>query len=211
MGHTNRCSPSPTHGEGEARTLIADDRSSGAPLDRKLRIALVTEELAFGRGSGGTGGAFHELSLALARAGHTVDIIHVPIDLGAQNPDLQEYYRAHDINIVRPELSRFVWSIQDYPSRSYAIFRHMYGLDRPYDFIHFHDYKGLGYATLCARQQHLAFAQSVLVVQAHGPTRWALEANQHLFTHPDQLKIDFLERESVARAGVLVSPSALRR
>jgi hypothetical protein len=35
----------------------------------QMRVALVTEELSYGPGSGGIGGAFHELSLVLARAG----------------------------------------------------------------------------------------------------------------------------------------------
>ena len=88
-----------------------------------------------------------------------------------------------------------------------VVFRHLVGSQQTYDFIHFHDYKGLGFASLVAKSQRLGFSKTKLVVQAHGPTRWALAANQHPFTHEDQLKIDFMERQSIARADVLVSPS----
>ena len=43
-----------------------------------MRTAIVTEELAHGSGSGGIGGAFHELALLLAGSGHVVDIFYLP-------------------------------------------------------------------------------------------------------------------------------------
>ncbi len=43
------------------------------------RVGLVTEELAGGGASGGIGSAFHELALALARAGLAVDVTYMPI------------------------------------------------------------------------------------------------------------------------------------
>ena len=80
-------------------------------------------------------------------------------------------------------------------------------VEEPYDFIHFHDYKGLGFCTLAAKAQRIGFASTTLVVQAHGPTRWTLQANDHPFVDEAQLQIDFMERKSMARADILVSPS----
>ena len=94
-----------------------------------------------------------------------------------------------------------------YDKRSYALFRHLTAVEDPYDFIHFHDYKALGFFTLTAKSQRLGFANTTLVVQLHGPTRWTLQANDHPFTDESQLQIDFMERECIARADLLVSPS----
>jgi GT2 family glycosyltransferase len=58
-----------------------------------------------------------------------------------------------------------------------------------------------------AKSQCLGFPSSKIVVQLHGPTRWTLQANDHPFTHEDQLKVDFMERECIARADLLISPS----
>jgi glycosyltransferase involved in cell wall biosynthesis len=168
-------------------------------------VALVTEELSIGRGSGGIGTAFHEIAILLRGAGHEVEVIFVPIG-GEAEEEVINYYAAHGILVIRPDLERFVWA-QSYEHRSYAIFRHLVERDAPYDVIHFHDYKGLGYLSLVAKQQGLGFKDTVFIVQVHGPTRWALEANDHPFSHEDQLKIDFMERESIARADVLCLPS----
>jgi glycosyltransferase involved in cell wall biosynthesis len=175
---------------------------------RGARICLVTEELSYGRGSGGIGGAFHELALALRRAGHTVDLIYLPPDLPNRSTEtLANYYADHGVRIIDTDIDRYVWAPYSYEKRSYAVFRYLISLEEPYDFIHFHDYKGLGFFTIAAKSQRLGFADTTLVVQVHGPTRWTLQANDHPFVDESQLQVDFMERESIARSDMLVSPS----
>ena len=112
---------------------------------RPMRVCLVTEELSYGKGTGGIGGAFHELALALRRAGHAVDVIYVPEgDAAPLPPAAINYYDAHGIRLIDPDISQYVWSPFSYEKRSYAIFRHLVSLEENYDFIHFHDYRGLG-------------------------------------------------------------------
>lgn len=174
----------------------------------QMQVGLVTEELSFGPGSGGIGGAFHELSLALARAGYRVDLLYLPINPEHQRDKaITDYYSDHGVSVVAPNIDQYTWNPSCYVHRSYAMFRYLASLETAYNVIHFHDYKGIGFFSLAAKQQCLAFADTSLVVQAHGPTRWTLRANGHPFTHPDQLKIDFLERQSIARADILTSPS----
>jgi len=166
-----------------------------------MRICLVTEELSFGKGAGGIGGAFHELALLLARSGHETNLIYLPVDAEARpRAELLAYFGDRGIRVSSPDPSHHVWTPLSYEKRAYALFQHLREQTTPYDVIHFHDYKGLGYFCLAAKQQRLAFGETTLVVQVHGPTRWALQANGHPFTHEDQLKIDFMERESIARA-----------
>jgi glycosyltransferase involved in cell wall biosynthesis len=172
-----------------------------------MKIALVTEELAHGAGSGGIGGAFHELALLLRRSGHGVDVFYVPAQPQQASVDeLQRYYAAHDIDVLPIPTDEYVWEASP-ENRAYAVFAHLRARPAPYDVVHFHDYKGLGHFCLAAKKQRLAFLETIFVVQVHGPTRWTLEANTHDFTHEDQLKIDFLERGSIAGADVVVSPS----
>ena len=116
---------------------------------RVPRICLVTEELSFGKGAGGIGGAFHELALTLRHAGNHVDIIFVPefTETKAQKA-LTNYYDAHGIEVIDPAIDSFAWSPLSYDKRSYALYRYLVMIEEPYDFIHFHDYKGLGYFVL---------------------------------------------------------------
>lgn len=91
--------------------------------------------------------------------------------------------------------------------KSYSIYKYISESAVSYDYIHFHDYKGLGFFSLAAKRQGIAFRSSVLVVQAHGPTRWTIDANKAVFAHPDQLRIDFMEKRCIEWADYLISPS----
>jgi hypothetical protein len=71
------------------------------PQWRTYRIAFVAEELAFGMGAGGIGGAFHELAIALRRAGNAVDLIYLPTEFAIESRDaMVAYYADHGIPVV---------------------------------------------------------------------------------------------------------------
>lgn len=173
------------------------------------KIALVTEELAVYGKSGGIGAAIYELALALCEGGHEVDIIYLPLEsfdeerkASATNAFLE---RGIKLSFVNP--SRYVWNIHDIKNRSFSIYKYLSESRDDYDFIHFHDYKGLGFVSCSAKDQGVAFSKTTLVVQLHGPVRWTLHANRSLFSHADQLLIDFMERESIRLADHVISPS----
>ncbi len=173
------------------------------------KIALVTEELSvFGR-SGGIGAAFYELALVLAGKGDEVDIVYVPpaTPTPADEARLRESFAEHGIGLQVVDVSRWVWAVGGVKERAYAVHRHLVEKAKTWDVVHFHDYKGLGFFCTAAKEQGEAFAETTLVVQLHGPLRWTLHANAALFFHPDQLLIDYLERESIRLADHVVSPS----
>lgn len=182
--------------------------------DKSLRllrpnVCLVTEELPGVGGCGGIGAAFHELALLLAAQGAVVDLLFCPLAPLAESDAerLRARLRERSIKLDVLDSGRYVEGAESHERRAYAVFRQLEAA-RPYDFVHFHDYKGLGFFCVNAKRQGLAFADTTLVVQLHGPTRWTIEANQTFFVHEDQLKIDHLERESIRGADYAVSPSA---
>ncbi|QCW27422.1 glycosyltransferase [Lysobacter enzymogenes] len=189
-------------------------KSVNAMQDSDLRlqrpnVCLVTEELPGVGGCGGIGAAFYELALLLAAQGAVVDLLFCPLAPLAQadSERLRARLRERSIKLDVLEVGRHVEGAESPERRAYAVFRHLEAA-RAYDFVHFHDYKGLGFFCVNAKRQGLAFADTALVVQLHGPTRWTIEANQTFFVHEDQLKIDHLERESIRGADHAVSPSA---
>lgn len=174
------------------------------------RICLVTEELTGVQGSGGIGAAFYELALLLANHGYLVDVMYCPIEplSDGESGKLQDRLTANGIKLRTLDSERYVHRPVTYEKKSYALYQQLKRDETEYDFIHFHDYKGLGFFAINAKKQGLAFLNTCMVVQLHGPTRWAIDANQTFFFHEDQLKIDFMERESIRQADHIVSPSA---
>ena len=176
-----------------------------------LRICLVTEELAGVGSSGGIGAAFLELAQLLARRGMLVDVLYCPIPgsmTEADKPGLSADFAGQGIKLGFLDAAQWVTEPLSYEKRSYAIARHLAGLETRYDVVHFHDYKGLGFFATSLKRQGLGLMTTRLVIQLHGPTRWTIDANQSFFVHEDQLKIDFMERRSIAQADCVVSPSA---
>jgi glycosyltransferase involved in cell wall biosynthesis/GT2 family glycosyltransferase len=78
---------------------------------------------------------------------------------------------------------------------------------RDFDIIHFPECQGLGFYSLLAKRQGLAFGDSTFVVGTHGPTFWVKEGSHDYIRNLGELEIDFMERASVSAADVVVSPS----
>jgi|GEM_PF-3375075 len=177
--------------------------------DTMIKVCLVTEELAGVGVSGGIGGAFLELAQLLARSGAHVDVLYCPTSPldHAERERAASDLRRQGIGLEILDFDRYTHAPHGPEKRSYGVFKHLEASSGRYDIIHFHDYKGLGCYAIAAKRQGLALANSQLVVQLHGPTGWVLSANESLPTHPDQLRIDHLERESIRYADEVVSPS----
>lgn len=178
-------------------------------MNNSMRILLVTEELSNIPPSGGIGAAFLELAQALARSGHAVDLLYVPAHHAALETAQSKMadFADQGIRLVTPDFEKYVHEGADYSKKTYTVYRTIQDLGLTYDTIHFHDFKGLGFATQEAKRCGLDFETTTIVVQLHGPTSWTIDANQTLFTHPDQLRVDHMERCSIEWADQLVSPS----
>lgn len=185
-------------------------RKGGAFPPEARRILLVTEELAGLNSSGGIGAAFRELALVLARGKRGVDLLYIPSEsLDEHKLDqVKLWYASAGVMVLTLDASEYVNAPSSAEAKSYAVSKWIRGNQIQYSVVHFHDYKGLGYFTAAAKRFGLLDQRIQLVVQAHGSTRWALEANAAFFTHEDQLKIDFMEKRSLEWADWVVSPSA---
>jgi GT2 family glycosyltransferase/glycosyltransferase involved in cell wall biosynthesis/tetratricopeptide (TPR) repeat protein len=76
-----------------------------------------------------------------------------------------------------------------------------------FDVVHFPEWQGSAYFALTAKRQGLAFARTTFCVGLHCGTVWLkMAASEHLAGLAD-LEMDFMERQSVAMADVVFSPS----
>ncbi|MFL5982824.1 MAG: glycosyltransferase [Gaiellaceae bacterium] len=172
------------------------------------RVTIVTHELRGFLPVGGMGTATTFLALALARMGHSVEILlgvmHRPESI---DPGWQSLYDSHGIRI-RPV-----------PPNQEAVapaqFERTYGVARalqadPPDVVVVHDLAAPAYAALQLRHLTEALQDTLFVVFCHGTRRWVLEMSRRLdvadLTHV--LRLGALEQMSLELADVVVSPSA---
>ena len=88
---------------------------------------------------------------------------------------------------------------------SYNVYRWLCGRD--FDVVHFHEWRGVAFYSLVARGQGLCLQRSLVCVGVHSPSLWHKEGMHEPLSGVDDIEIDFMERESVARADVAWFPS----
>ena len=173
-------------------------------MTRPLDICIVTCDIVGPIRNGGIGTAYYYLALALARAGHRVTVLYA----------LGSFCETRTIDHWRAEYQRVGIEFVPAPEQnirgaqavrmSYAVYCWL--KDKHFDVVHCHEWRGVGFYTALAKRQGLCLSNAVLCVGAHSPTLWHLEGMNER-ADADALEVDFMERESVALADVLWSPS----
>jgi glycosyltransferase involved in cell wall biosynthesis len=171
------------------------------------RVTVIAHELRGFRPVGGMGTATTLLALALARLGHSVEILlgkHPPASI---DPHWGTVYREASVRIRPVPLS-------DEPVEPWH-FAHAHAVALglradPPDVVIAHDLGAPGYAALRLRQAGLAFADTLFVVFCHGPRRYVLDLSPTVAVGDLQtvVGVSILEQAAVELADVVVSPSA---
>jgi glycosyltransferase involved in cell wall biosynthesis/GT2 family glycosyltransferase len=175
------------------------------------RVCIATWEIEGPSRNAGIGTAYTSLADALKRAGHEVTVLFLlgchPTD--GNIIDWVEHYRAKKgIELIPLPMAHHprihaAWA----SSVSYHTYVWLKEHQHDFDIIHFPECQGLGFYSLLAKHQGLAFAGTTFVVGTHGPTFWVKEGSQDYIRNLGELEIDFMERTSVAVADIVVSPS----
>jgi glycosyltransferase involved in cell wall biosynthesis len=171
------------------------------------RVCIASYELLGPSRNGGIGTGYSALAGALAEAGHHVTLLYLfanSCEAGTLS-EWQAYYRSRSIQFCPLPASEH--PIQGSQSMSISFDAYQWLRTRDFDVIHFPELLGHGYYSVLAKHQGLAFHNTVLCVGTHSPISWIREINCELPMSADEPEIDFMERESVALADVVVSPS----
>ena len=174
-------------------------------------VCIVTSELIGPFKNGGVGTAMTGLAETLAGDGLSVTVLYT----GAiSSPDValdswREHYAARGIElgvVMIDDLRAITGPLRD---RGFGVpwLVYRYLREHRFDVIHFNDCCGDGSVALTAKKLGVAFADSLLVVALHSPSRWVLELNQVLPTSIILAAFDYAEQLSVKCADVLWSPS----
>ncbi len=170
-------------------------------------IAIVTPDIRGPVRNGGVGTAYAALAEMLAAEGHRVTILFANrwTDEDTKFHHHQKRFWGKGIRLVSlPEPK--VRLVGPDPARlSYAVY--LYLKENRFDIVHFPDLFGLGYFSLLAKKQGIAFSKTLLTVMLHGPSSWHKEGNRESLSAPSARLVAVLERKSVEWADVLVAPS----
>lgn len=199
---------------GTASLLFDPSAPVDAALDRPVRVCVASYEVVGPTRNGGIGTANTSLAEALAAAGNDVTLLYIGshvLDESTRSRWVHHYDRR---GVRFRDLPGGAHLAVDTPhfnqARAYELYHWLAERDREraWDVIHVPDCQGHGYYALLARRLGLAFDACTFVVGAHSPTRWVYEANGWTIDNAHRLADDFLERQCLELADVVISPSA---
>ena len=170
------------------------------------RVTLVANEIRGFRPAGGLGTATTYLALALARMGHSVEILLGMHSPGAIDPHWESVYRSAGVRL-RP-----VPDSDEPVEPPNFVLAHKVGLalrSDPPDVVVVHDLGGPAYTALRLRQAGIACANTLFVVFCHGTRRYAMDLAGRVRVKDLRhvLAVAVNEQASVELADVVVSPS----
>ena len=174
----------------------------------KLRVCLVTSEIAGPVSNGGIGTAFTTLAESLVDAGHDVTVLFTKGAISQFGP-FEDHVRAYAskgitlVGLTRPGQRYIPRHLQV----SFEVL--LYLRAHAFDVVHLHDYEGAGYYPLLAKDQgEPELVSKFFVLGLHGPNLWAKAVgNMEAIDKIDDLELDFMERKCVAMADAVISPS----
>jgi glycosyltransferase involved in cell wall biosynthesis len=183
------------------------DSSQRAWSANPARICIASYELLGPSRNGGIGTAYSALASALTEAGHQVTLLYLFgnwCENGAVS-QWQAYYRERGIEFCPLPASAHPLNGPQSVGISFDAYQWLKARD--FHIIHFPELLGHGYYSVLAKHQGLAFSDTVICVGVHSPISWIREVSRELPLTIDEPEIEFMERESVALADVVVSPS----
>ena len=171
------------------------------------RVTVIAHELRGFSPVGGMGTATTFLALALARMGHSIEILLGKHSLGSIDAGWEAVYRDAGVRIrPAPTATEPVEPWEFAHAHSVAL-----GLQAGLpDVVIAHDFGAPAYSALRLRQASLAFEDSLFVVFCHGPRRYVVDLSPTVALGDLETVLDVgvLEQACVELADVVVSPSA---
>lgn len=146
------------------------------------------------------------LARSLAQLGHHVTVVpmHAPPPYGPHTDPLASPAASQEVRSVSLPEAEVPLEAPWYAAQSYRLYCWLRQQD--FDVVHLPERHGIGYYSLLARRQGLAFAHTLFCVTLQGPHFWR-KADLEYLDRIEDLEIDFLERQCIARADVVVSPT----
>jgi glycosyltransferase involved in cell wall biosynthesis len=161
----------------------------------------VTELLGLVR-NGGIATATTHAAQVLSQHGYEVELFYCGTQEHMENGWADRYRRA---GVTVHRLDRTQMAHPPFVADSYRLYHQL--KERAYDAVVFQDWQGIGYCSMIAKRQGLAFVRTRLIHICHGPNEWLREANRQLVLDGHELGSAHMERRSAELADAIVGPS----
>ena len=179
------------------------------PRTRPLRICIASPEFIGPTRNGGIGTAYTALARALVARGHEVTCLYLEGKIVASQTIAHwvEQFRREGIKFVPlPQIDTPALDAPRHAAKSFEAYEWLKKNDH-FDLVHFPEWQGCAYYSVSAKRQGLAFGRTTFCVSTHSMTAWLKAANREFLGDLQDLEQDFMERQSVAFADVVLSPS----
>jgi glycosyltransferase involved in cell wall biosynthesis len=169
------------------------------------RITIVASELLGRAGTGGAGTADSLLAVALGRHGHQVELLIASgREIGPLSRAWTAIYESAGVDVRVLEPSRGIRP--PYLAPPLEVFEAL--REKPPEVVVVDDWRGLGYASLRARQVRRALTETAFVVYCHGPGRVLTAFAEKVPDTVERFGEQIAERASIELADAVVSPTA---
>mmetsp|Transcript_37069 Transcript_37069/g.77490 ORF Transcript_37069/g.77490 Transcript_37069/m.77490 type:complete len:771 (-) Transcript_37069:471-2783(-) len=181
-----------------------------------VRICLATSVISGPIRNGGIATAFYSLARHLAeerrneRPAFEVTVYYAahPYYADGNFNHWREVFAKWNIKFVTAQpIDNDMFYGPKFVVRSYAVFQYLFEHQSEFDVITFPDYMTIGYFTVLAKHQGLAFQNVALIVQCHSTIRWTDEMNFRPPKGYETLGYYYMEQKSIEYADSRISPS----
>lgn len=171
---------------------------------------IVTPDIIGPVKNGGIGTACYHYARTLANAGRSVDILFTGLCAPDEAARWSDKYRRLGITFLTlndvPKQTKPLHGARWYSERSLAIMEYLRRRDDRC--ILFQDWHANGFWTIRAKQLGTGFANTTLGIIVHSPTEWQKAGMLTFGSQPlDEADLAWTEREAIAGADLLISPS----
>jgi len=174
----------------------------------ELSVCIVTPDIMGPIKNGGVGTVFYALAKILAKEGANVTVLFA---LGEKSEEKTfdywvQHYRKEKIDLVPLSEPKIKNDSAPMPFHdAYCVYEWL--KYKKFDAIHFCDWRGLGFYCVQAKKMSIAFQETTLVTNCHGPTLWNWRGNKQIPDNPAAYTYNYIERVSVEMSDVVVCSS----
>ncbi len=184
-------------------SVIMQDK---APSARKRICVVIGRNETYTRDIGGPAG-MKRLADLLASVGHDVTVLHAAWDwrkTESEESDPNATVAFPIVHLTLPSMPsiRYEFAGQHTIDSSNA---YLWLRENEFDVVHFPDTEGVGFYSLLAKHQGIAFQHTKIVVHVHGPAQRISKLNSKFYTHLRDLEVDFMEQECIRLADDIAS------
>ncbi|HXA44358.1 MAG TPA: glycosyltransferase, partial [Candidatus Angelobacter sp.] len=188
--------------------VIQSETRKNSPLS----VCVLTPAVAGEGMHADCGSAQVALAEALTQAGHQVTLLHTESAYGEglSASYWRKYFAERGMDyVLLPASLKIPLEATEACCRAYEAY--LWLKDKSFSVVHVPETHGIGFYSLLARRQGLAFFQTRFCLNAHSPRAWRRGASQQFINQPGELELDFLERDCFRLADALTTSTSFMR